>query len=79
MAQVKATLPPRGPELFFTFAKTGVGVSEVFAYVARCVVMRWEWEAEVVYVDVPNFDGDSSTVHFGDAMTGSFWPACCSS
>ena len=37
--------PEFGPKLFFTSAKTGEGVSEVFEYVARRVVVRWEWEA----------------------------------
>jgi hypothetical protein len=41
--------------------------------------MRWEWEEEAVYVDVPDFDGDNSTVHPGGGMTRSFRPACCSS
>ena len=36
--------PLRGPELFFTSTKTGVGVSEAFAYVARQVLIRWERE-----------------------------------
>jgi hypothetical protein len=40
----KPSRPPGGPKVFFTLAKTGAGVSEVFAYVARCVMMRWEWE-----------------------------------
>jgi Ras-related protein Rab-7A len=51
-----------GPSYFFTSAKTGAGVSEVFAYVARRVIMRREWEEEAVYVDVPDFDGDNSTI-----------------
>ncbi|KAG5735204.1 Ras-related protein Rab7 [Termitomyces sp. T112] len=36
--------PARGPKLFFTSAKTGAGVSEVFEYIARRVVRRWEYE-----------------------------------
>jgi Ras-related protein Rab-7A len=79
LAQAKAARPARGPKLFFTSAKTGAGVSEVFAYDARRVVMRWEWEKEAVYVDVPDFDGDNSTFHLGDAATRSFRIACCSS
>jgi len=35
----------RRPMLFFTSAKTGEGVSEVFEYIARRVVVKWEWEA----------------------------------
>jgi Ras-related protein Rab-7A len=79
LGQAKATRPACGPKLFFTSAKTGVGVSEVFTYVARRVVMRWEREEEAVYVGVPDFDGDNSTVYLGDATTRSFRPACCSS
>jgi len=39
-------LPPLeyGPKLFFTSAKTGEGVREVFDYVAKRVIVRWEWE-----------------------------------
>ena len=79
LAQAKAARSARGPKLFFTSAKTGMGVPEVFAYVAQRVVMRWEWEAETVYIDVPDFDGDNSTVHLRDGMTRPFRPACCSS
>ena len=34
----------RGPKVFFTLAKMGAGISEVFAYFARRVMTRWEWE-----------------------------------
>jgi Ras-related protein Rab-7A len=66
--QTKPPCPPRGPKLFFTSAKTGSGVSEVFAYVARRVVVRWEWEE----ANASEFSlvGDCSTVHLDDAMTG---------
>lgn len=41
-------LPPeRGPKLFFTSAKTGEGVHEVFEYIARRVVTRWEYEETI--------------------------------
>ncbi|KAF9043423.1 hypothetical protein BJ165DRAFT_1612462 [Panaeolus papilionaceus] len=47
--------PARGPALFLTSAKTGFNVEEVFHYVARRVVERWdeeddeaETEAEVI-------------------------------
>ncbi|KZT24294.1 ras-domain-containing protein [Neolentinus lepideus HHB14362 ss-1] len=36
--------PERRPKLFFTSAKTGEGVSDVFEYVAARVVRRWEYE-----------------------------------
>ncbi|KAF8502922.1 ras-domain-containing protein [Russula emetica] len=39
LLQTKPSRPLRGPKLFFTSTKTGAGVSEVFAYVARRVVI----------------------------------------
>jgi len=36
----------------------GAGVADVFAYVARRVVMGWEWEE-----GVPNLVGNGSAVH----------------
>jgi hypothetical protein len=75
LAQAKAARPARRPKL----GQNCVRVLEVFAYVARRVVMCWEWEEEAVYVDVPDSDDDNSIVHLGDGMTRSFRPACCSS
>ena len=79
LSQRKPSRPLRGPKVFFTSAKTGAGVSEVFGYVARRVVMRWEWEE--AHVSGP-IVGNGSTVHLADAMTGrtrGFLPGCCSS
>ncbi|TCD62524.1 hypothetical protein EIP91_006774 [Steccherinum ochraceum] len=39
--------PDTRSKLFFTSAKTGEGVAEVFEYVARRVVVRWEYEEAV--------------------------------
>ena len=78
-SQTKTPRPLRGPKLFFTSAKTGTGVSEVFSYVARHVVMRWEWEEAHSSGPVV---GIGSTVHLADAVTGRkkvFLPGCCSS
>ena len=72
--------PPRGPKLFFTSAKTGAGVSDVFDYVARRVVTRLEWEE--AHVGSPTLAGNYSTVHLGNTTAGKkrmFRPACCSS
>ncbi|KAF9237254.1 P-loop containing nucleoside triphosphate hydrolase protein [Melanogaster broomeanus] len=58
-ASETTTLPPlpeRGPRLFFTSAKTGEGVREVFEYITRRVVTRWEYEAAI----------DSRTLHVQD-------------
>jgi Ras-related protein Rab-7A len=41
----------RYPRVFFTSAKTGAGIAEVFEYIARRVVMRWEYE-EAAYAHV---------------------------
>jgi hypothetical protein len=41
---VFATRPLRRPKPLFTTAKIGAGMSHVTVYVARRVVMRWEWE-----------------------------------
>ena len=80
LAQTGLTRSPRGPKLFFTSAKTGTGVSEVFAYVARRVVKRWEWEE--AQENAPSLVGNYSTVHLDDDITGtkgSLRPACSSS
>ncbi|PPQ82093.1 hypothetical protein CVT25_014339 [Psilocybe cyanescens] len=49
--------PERGPKLFFTSAKTGDGVSDVFEYIAQRVVRRWEYEEWV----------EARTMHFREA------------
>ena len=49
----------RGPKLFFTSAKTGEGVTDVFEYVARRVVRRWEYEELM----------EAQRLHFRDAST----------
>ena len=70
--------PPRGPKLFFTSAKTGAGVSDVFTYVAQRVVMRWEWEE----AHAEEINSAGSTVHLGDhrsTPSRTRRPACCSS
>lgn len=76
-------LPPeRGPRLFFTSAKTGEGVADVFEYIARRVVQKWEYDEWV----------EARTMHFRDAsanmstirLDGERWNRkklgkCCSS
>ncbi|KAI6044637.1 P-loop containing nucleoside triphosphate hydrolase protein [Pisolithus marmoratus] len=56
------TFPPRPdsrPRVFFTSAKTGRGVSDVFEYIARRVVMKWEYEEAM----------DALTFHAQDTMS----------
>uniref|UniRef100_A0A0W0EY41 Putative ras-domain-containing protein n=1 Tax=Moniliophthora roreri TaxID=221103 RepID=A0A0W0EY41_MONRR len=43
-ARVRASPPDRGPKLFFTSAKTGEGVREVFEYIAQRVIKKWEYD-----------------------------------
>ena len=42
--QAQDTTPELGPRLFFASAKTGENVPDIFEYVARRVVRRWERE-----------------------------------
>ena len=80
LARTTQRRPPRGPKLFFTSAKTGVGVPEVFAYVAQRVVMRWEWEE--ARAEGTSTAGNGSAVHLGDhrsAQRKTLRAACCSS
>ena len=49
--------PERRPKLFFTSAKTGQGVTDVFEYVAKRVVMQWEYEEAL----------DARTLHMQEA------------
>ncbi|KAK0186816.1 P-loop containing nucleoside triphosphate hydrolase protein [Armillaria mellea] len=41
------SVPDRGPKLFYTSAKTGDGVVDVFEYIARRVVLRWEYDERI--------------------------------
>jgi len=44
-SKYRTPLPPdRGPRLFFTSAKTGEGVNDVFEYIARRVVKKWDYD-----------------------------------
>ncbi|KAI0292237.1 P-loop containing nucleoside triphosphate hydrolase protein [Multifurca ochricompacta] len=74
-AQTMPPRPPRGPKLFFTSAKTGTGVSDVFAYIAQRVTTRWEWEEArgVFTVDL----GDVGNVQ--NKKRKAVESACCSS
>lgn len=56
-SKYQTPLPPdRGPRLFFTSAKTGEGVNEVFEYIAGRVVKKWEYDDWL----------DSRRMHFRD-------------
>ena len=58
-------LPPeKGPKLFFTSAKTGEGVHEVFEYIARRVITRWEYE-ETIDARTLRMQEPSETIRLG--------------
>ncbi|EPQ61366.1 ras-domain-containing protein [Gloeophyllum trabeum ATCC 11539] len=74
--------PERKPKLFFTSAKTGEGVPDVFEYIARRVVRRWEYEeaveSRVMHMQEPS---ESTTVRLdeGRPRKGLSGKSCCSS
>jgi hypothetical protein len=53
--------------LFFTSAKTGMGMSDVFAYIAYHIIMHWEWEE--AHLGEPALVGNGSTMHLGNAVS----------
>ncbi|KAI0353210.1 ras-domain-containing protein [Trametes cingulata] len=87
------TPPPpleRFPKLFFTSAKTGEGVADVFEYVARRVVARQEYEEALEARTMHVHDADQSmSIHLSAsgggassaAFEGSRWgnASCCGS
>lgn len=83
-APIQPIPPPleRRPKLFFTSAKTGESVSEVFEYVARRVVVRWEYEeaieARTLHIQDSSMDGP--TIRLGHPHSDRLaWmkPTCC--
>jgi Ras-related protein Rab-7A len=66
----RAVLETR-PKLFLTSAKTGVGVSDIFEYVARRVVSRWEWEEAVEARTLYLEEGYGSVIRLDDLTHGS--------
>lgn len=76
--------PERGPKLFFTSAKTGEGVEDVFGYVVRRVVGRWEYEEAVGRLrdereEVSEASGNEAIRlgERGEDGDGKGWSACC--
>jgi Ras-related protein Rab-7A len=81
--------PERKPKLFLASAKTGDGVADVFGYIAKRVVMKWEYqenlEARTMHMQEPTLD----TVRLGIAnsqdgytrshLKSSRFGSCCSS
>ena len=59
--------PERNPRLFFTSAKTGDGVSDVFEYIAKRVVLRWEYQENIEARTMHMQESTSGTVRLGIA------------
>lgn len=75
--------PERRPKLFFTSAKTGAGVAPVFEYVARRVVMKWEYE-EALEARRMHVREATETIRLADARRGTMGKlaerlSCCGS
>ena len=81
--------PTLGPALFFTSAKTGEGLAEVFEYIGARVTQQWEWEESQLHMldgggnPGTSGNGDSKIIlrdiHDGNAGRGKHskkW-ACC--
>ena len=74
--------PERGPKLFFTSAKTGEGVEDVFGYIVKRVVGRWEYEEAMVRFRESSPQHANEAIHLGGgdgggAEDGRGWSACC--
>ncbi|KDQ17469.1 hypothetical protein BOTBODRAFT_53076 [Botryobasidium botryosum FD-172 SS1] len=72
-------LPDIGPYLLFASAKTGASVSDAFEYIAKRVVVRWEWEERQMEVSEGDEDDRRSEVKLGShGKTARWWSSCCS-
>jgi len=77
-------LPDRGPKLFFTSAKTGEGVQDVFDYLANRVLAKWAYD-ESVEASRMHFRDPSATsgetirlgLKSGRGRQGKAWSSCC--
>ena len=71
--------------MFFTSAKTGEGVSDVFEYIAQRVVRKWEYEEWVEarlmhFRDASNTSGNQIIRLKSDGWARKkMWADCCSS
>lgn len=75
-------LPPleRGPKLFFTSAKTGEGVADVFEYIAYRVNRKWEYEEKMQAMRMYYPESSAAeTIHLGlDSGRERWGHGCCS-
>ena len=70
--------PERGAKLFFTSAKTGEGVTDVFEYIARRVVMKAEYD-EAVDARTLHIRHADDTIRLTSSHLNERWPqtSCC--
>ena len=77
--------PERGPKLFFTSAKTGEGVEDVFGYVVKRVIGRWEYDEAMVRFRESSRQHANEAIQLGvgdgvgggGAEDGQGWSVCC--
>ena len=71
--------PELGAKLFFTSAKTGEGVSDVFEYVAQRVVRRWEYEEAMEARTLHMADASMNTIRLQHSNDSRIWhgTSCC--
>lgn len=74
--------PPldRGPKLFFASAKSGESVPAIFEYIAKRVVVRWEWEESVRerMLEYTERHSEIQTVRLNTENASSWSKTCCS-
>ena len=70
-----------GAKLFFTSAKTGEGVSDVFEYVAERVVRRWEYEEAMEARTLHVAEASTDTIRLQHPNDSRIWrgTSCCRS
>ncbi|KAF9651062.1 ras-domain-containing protein [Thelephora ganbajun] len=81
--------PERRPRLFLTSAKTGDGVVDVFVYIAKRVVTRWEYQENLEARTMHMQESTSDTIQLGitNSQNGHIGPhskplrirSCCAS
>ncbi|KAF5309742.1 hypothetical protein D9611_013617 [Ephemerocybe angulata] len=77
-SSLPSPIPDRGPKLFFTSAKTGEGVSDVFEYIAQRVVKKWAYDERMDERMLHYREGSGDdTVRLGLRNAGRKSSRCC--
>jgi len=63
--------------LLFASAKTGASVSDAFEYIAKRVVVRWEWEERQMEVSEGDEDDAGGDVKLDSYRSTRWWSSCC--